>query len=453
MKEAIFLTSNQKNSFINKLKLSLGVSRAIFLLMILLLFPIISAIEFNMETEFSQGETLIAKVSGNFLKPISKENIKLYRGHVRVSLDPYVAKINDDFYIYASLLGKEQNNYSLVIEDTKYYKGGQISEEDIVKNFSITNNTADFLVNPGFIITEEDFFIEVQNLKDSEITIQIKINFSGANSGGFFSSLFEDSIGNENNSVTLKSGEIEKINFKLGDIKQSLFETIELSTENTKYEIPVYIIGSDVQEPKQKSFRFEPSELSISMSTNSNTTRIIYLYNTGTESLENISLSFSDSLEKYISLSLNEIDELKENSSVRIELYVSSDDEEKQIEGQLTAEANQTTYSYCAIFLNFIDDYEPPQENDTTPTTKTCLELGGIICENNEECEGEEIYAKDDKCCLGNCKEIEKTSTGKIIGWIIVITLVCFLVWFFKTKYRGTKKDINLLKIAKGKKK
>ncbi len=425
--------------------------KSIIILFILIFLPIISAVEFDIKTEFSQGETLMAKVSGNFLDPILKENIFFYRGHVRISINPKVAKIDDEFYIYAPLLGKNPDNYSISIENVKYMKGSQVSEENIVQNFSITSDTADFSITPGFIITKEDFIIEAQNLQDYQITIQIKTD--AQSSGGFFDSLFEDTT--EENSVTLKSGEIKKISFEVEDITLPTFKKIELSTEDLKYEIPVYVyLNETVSGKKKKDFELEPSELHISMATNSNTTRIIYLFNTGDKTLKNISLSVSDSLKPYLSFSISEIKELEENSSIKIELYLSSDNEEKTIEGQITAKQEDVLYTYSAVFLNFIKDYIPLDgEEETITITKTCEEMNGAICKENEECDKEPKYAKDGKCCLGTCEEIKESSSGKIIGWSIVIAVVVFLIWFFKAKYRGAKREINLLKIGKGKKK
>ena len=414
--------------------------------LLLLLFPIISAVEFDMKTEFNQGETLMAKVSGNFLDSILKENIFFYRGHVRISINPEVAKIDDEFYIYAPLLDKTPDNYSIFIENTRYMVGSQISEEDIIKNFSITQNTADFSITPGFIISKNDFFIEVQNLQDYEITIQTKSN--SQSSRGFFTSLFGDTT--EENSVTLKSGEIKKINFELKNITQPTLKTVELSTENLKYEIPVYVYLSETDFIKEKKFELEPAGLNISIPTNSNVTRIIYLQNTGDETLENISLSVSNSLKPYLSFSINEVKELEENSSVQIELYLSSDNEEKTIDGQITAKEGDNLYTYSAIFLNFIKDYIPlDDEEEIITTIKTCEEMNGEICSDSEECDGESEYAKDGTCCLGTCEEIKESSSGKIIGWAIVIAVVIFLIWFFKTKYRGANKSVDLLKIGK----
>ena len=401
------------------------------LVLILFIVPIISAVELDMKSEFKQGETFMARVSGNFLDLILEENIFFYREHVRTPMIFDVQEIEDEFYIYAQLLDKAENNYSIVIKNARYMDGGKISEQEIRGNFSIIPEQADFSISPGFVFTEDDFFIEVQNLQDYKISIQSK---TSSEDSGFLNSLFGS---DGENLVDLKSGEIKKINFELGNITQSALKIIELSTENLKYEIPIYVFVENKSGEELKSFRFEPSNLNISMATNSSSTRIIYLRNTGEQTLENISLSVSDSLSEYLSLSINEIETLEKNSSIKIEFSLSSDWDEKKIQGQITAKENGNFYSYSSVFLNFIKDYIPEDEEEPV-TSDTCAELGGEICEDNEECD-EEINAQDGVCCLGNCEEIKKSSTGKIIGWIIIIGIIGFLVWFFKQRYKGVK--------------
>jgi hypothetical protein len=420
--------------------------KMIVVLFLFLIMPLVPAVEFDMKTNFSQGETLIAKLSGNFLEQPSKDSINFYRGHVKVPIEYDLAKINDEFYIYA-MLPENEANYSIVIKNVKYYQGSQISEKDIAKNFSTTKNLADFSINPGFIITNDDFYIEVQNLQDYKINIQIKtetISPSNESSGGFFASLFgEDSSSDEEEySITLKSGEIKKINFKLEDIEQAVTKTIELSTDKLKYEIPVYIfLNYSSQKKKKRDFEFEPSILNFSISTNSNITKIIYLSNIGENDLENISFIISESLEPYL-IPIENIEELKENKTVKIELHFASNEEEKIIEGQIKAKESSEygdIYAYTAVFLNIVKDYIPLDEEDEIIITKTCSEMGGEICSKNQECEGKIENAKDDKCCIGTCKDIEKSSTGKIIGWLIIIFIIVFLIWFFKFKYKKVK--------------
>lgn len=396
--------------------------------------PIISAVDVEMKTNLSQGETLIAKVSGNFIDSIVSENIYFYRRHMRTSITPEVTEINNEFYIYAPLMKKDEvvpDEYSMVIKNTQYMKGAEVSDEDIIKNFTITNTTADFSVDPGFVVSENNFFIEVQNLQESPITIS------------------KQGIGNDSDSITLLSGEIKEIEFDIQDQNKSL-ETIELSTENLIYEIPVYITAESQTTQKQKSFKIEPSEFNITIPTNSNTTRIIYLYNTGEAILRDISLSVSEDLEDYINLSISEINKIEINSSVQIEFSIFSEEAETII-GAIKAETNDGALSESSeIFLNFIKDYVPSEEEQIY-ATKTCTELNGTICEENEECNETEVNTKDSSCCLGICEQVEESSIGTIIGWGIIILVVGFLIWFFLKKYKKAKKPIDLLEIAKAK--
>jgi len=413
----------------------------IVVIFLLLLLPLASAVEFSMKSNFSQGETMIAKVSGNFQKPPFKGTTKFYRGHVRVPIDPYIAKINDEFYIYAQL-PENQDNYSLVLEDVKYYVGSLISEEDLVQNFSITGNLADFSVNPGVIITDKDFSLEVQNLQPSKLTIQVATKImegtKETENQGFFASLFgTETIDKDTDgefSVTLKSGEIEKIKFKLEDIENPVLKTITLSSENTEYEIPVYVfLNESPTKEKAREFAFDQPELNFTMSTNSNLIKIVYLINEGEDDLENITLTLSDSLKPYVTLSKTEIEDLKEDKQAKIELTFNSGSEEKIIEGQIKAKessGSQDIYTYVGISFNTLASY-------TEETgTKTCSEMKGTICSSSQACDSDEVNAKDDKCCLTECQEVGTSSTGKIIGWIIVLAVIGFLGWFYFKKYR-----------------
>ncbi|MCK5149811.1 hypothetical protein KAJ87_02705 [Candidatus Pacearchaeota archaeon] len=425
---------------------------AVFIL-ILLVLPIISAVEVEMKTDFSQGETLLARVSGNFIDTILKENIYFYRGHVRSPTEYDVTKIQGEYYIYASLLDKSPNNYSMVIKDVQYMKGSQVSEEGTIKTFSVNENMADFLVEPGFIVSSDNYFIEVQNLQDSKITITAKVLIKNETSEepGFFASLFGSSGGEveQEKSVTLLSGEIKKINFEIGDLKSSTFKTIELSTNNLKYEIPAYLfLEGEQSEEKEIGFKFEPHYLNVSVSTNSNANRIVYLKNVGEEILENISISLSDSLKPYANLSIENLTNLKENSSSKIEISFFSENV-SVIEGYLKAQTSDKIISaYLEINLDFLEDYTPPSNGSSTTITKTCLELNGTICEKNQECKGESVNSKNAVCCLGICEEKKRNPAGAIIGWGIIILVLSFLAWFFIKRYRKPRKKVDLLKIA-----
>lgn len=410
-----------------------------------LIIPFATSIEIDVKTNFSQGETFVAKISGNFYEAISKENIVFKRGHVRTSIIPFVSEINNDFYIYAQLIDKEPNNYSVVIENVKYIQGNKIIEEDLEKNFSINEGFADFSVSPGFVEVDEDFFIEVKNLQDNEIIVNLNTLNESSNSEGFLESLFGGQETSSGSQVILSPGETKKINFEIEDFQE--LSLIELSTENLGYEIIVYAFPRD-EEEKEKNFRFEPSQFDISMSTNSDTLKIIYLRNIGGEKIEDISLRLSDSLIPYVNFSVDEIDELEENSSQRVTVFIYSDEEEQNVEGQITAVSNET-YAYVSVFLNFLEDFIPvdSEGNEVEFIPETCSDLNGQICGDNQQCNGNINYTTDGVCCIGACSEVQESSTGKIIGWTIIIVILLLLAWFYFRRYKGVSGISNLSRI------
>lgn len=198
--------------------------KSVTILAILIFLPTIFAADIEMKTEFNQGETLIAKVTGDFYESILSENIYFYKKHNRIPFLYDVAKINQDYYIYA-LLPETSENYSLQIKDVTYKKENQVVSDTIIKNFSISNQKADFSINPGIINTNKDFFIGVQNLKQEAIVLEIK---------------------NPTQTFELKSGEIKKINFEINDFDSGVQE-LEFSSDNTNYKVPVFISVEKIQ--------------------------------------------------------------------------------------------------------------------------------------------------------------------------------------------------------------
>ena len=415
--------------------------KLIIILIFLLIFPLISSVEFETKDEFNQGETLVAVVSGNFLDQITRDNIFFYKEHVRIPVIYEIGKIQGDFYIYAMLTGKEQGNYSIAIKDVRYARGIETVDEDIVKNFAITENTADFSLSPGFVITPENFFLEVQNLQEKRITIQIDTPEA------FISE----------NSLELKSGELKRINFKLNEETLNLssaFEEIKLSSENTEYSVPVFVMSDiNVTEEREKlNFKFEPNIVAVSMATDSDAKRIVYLINTGTGKIEDIIFNISGLLEPYVEISPEIINDLDEDANEKIEINIISDLEPVILEGTITAVAENLSTSLTLI-LDFIKDFIPEEPEDEEVIITTCVQIEGIICEEGERCTGKTNPTKDGVCCFAPaiCEETPTSQTGKIIGWSVVILVILFLFWFFK-KYKKVKPRVNLLKIGRGRK-
>lgn len=427
--------------------------KIIITLFVLLLLPTISAASIDMKSEFKQDETLLATIYGNFIDPLEEENILLYQEHIRIPLDVELTKIQDKYYLYAQLLDKEQGDYSLKLEGIKYIKINTVLEEDIIKNFTITNETADFSVEPGLIVTETGFSIKVQNLLDQEITVKIKENETIEEPdevSGFFDALFgseEEVVLNEERTKSVSAWGSETLDFNITNISETELRTITLYTDNIEYNIPIYVIISEATIPGtgERSFIFSPPTIDLTMATDSEATRIVYLYNDGEETLTDIDFIISDSIKPFVELSVEYISELEENESIQITLYFYSDNEEKAIEGDIRANSSDL-YAYLGIITEFIPDYIPDdgEENPevfdpvTNPTSsKKCEDLDGIICAQNETCSEDTTQARDGNCCFAECEEVELGNPkAKIIGWTIIIVLALAVVWFYMKKFK-----------------
>jgi|TARA_Y100000310_G_scaffold338887_1_gene429817 hypothetical protein len=401
-----------------------------------------------MKDTFQKDETLMARVSGNFFETVSKDDISFFRGHVRTSIIPTVLKIEKDFYIYAQLEGKDPDNYSMVIEEVKHFEGSELVETDISKNFTIDSSQASFSISPGFISTNEDFSIEVGNLIDEEIEVLIGVEVG-----------FEDFITPEANLLTVSFNSKKKIDFSIGENEGTNLTYIELSFGNFSYEIPALLMtGTLFGETKEMILE---NSVTATIATNSETSRVLYLKNPGKTKIENISLLISESLVPYVLLSTYEIDSLNGNSSERIDVYISSGDFSAVVLGEIIAVSDDNMFSASTdIFLEFIPDFIPENLDEDggegeieiieDRSSESCGDIGGIICSENQECSGERNYAKDGICCLATCNKIEESSSGKIIGWTIIILIGLLLVWFYFKRYNKQSKVGNVFKFRRG---
>lgn len=398
-------------------------------ILVIILNPV-SAMELEMKDSFKKGETLFAKISGSLVDSILPSNIIFYRGHVKVPFNFDITRINEDYYLYA-LLPETENNYTLSIEGVRYRQGSQITNISTQKNFSITSETADFYIDPGFVITKGDFSVKVQNLKNSKININI----------------------NSEEEIELLSGQVKNIDFQVKPEVQPTVRTIKLLSDSQSYDLIVYILENKTAEDEKRKFIFSPKELEISLATNSNKSFPIFLENTGELDIENLSLSLSREIYQFAKLSTEEIKDFEKNSSIRIDLQVFSDTE-INISGAVRAKTDFDLV-YLPLKINFIRDFTPENNSNAIPTENSCLELGGSKCDSDEYCDGSLYGAVDGTCCVGQCKKAESEENGgsltKIIGWSMLGILVLIVGWFFLKKYKGPRKTAGLEKFTRPK--
>ncbi len=354
--------------------------RKVLLLFVILLIPFTLAMDFDYNPDIPQGQTAIVKISGGIIDPITKDNIKFYRGHTQTSFDHDVGRIGNAYYLYFQTQNKPLNNYSFVVEGVRHYiNGNQISNEDVSQNFTITSGLAYFYINPGFIIDDENSSIYLKNLNPS--TLSVSVNHAFGNNLVIVAKNNEISSGD---SFTLSDVEELNIYLYLYNTNETTTGTITLSSSSTSYEIPVYFVLSSQGSP----FEENTSTTTENQTQNETTTETKNETDDG---------SFWDLFKK-----------------------------ENKTESNVT---NSTV---------IVDENGNVVEKDTT--LKTCSQLNGSVCLSDQICQdGNVVNAKDSSCCISACVDKTQSNSGKIIGWVLIGVIVLFLLWF-RAKYKRTRR-------------
>ncbi|MBT4375766.1 hypothetical protein HOD29_00105 [archaeon] len=190
-----------------------------FLILGVFFFSLVSAVDVEIKENYKLGETALMKVSGNFLEDITKTDIKFYRRHQITSFSDYdVFEIGDNYYIYFAIeMGKTADNYSVQISGVSYMKGVEVSEDTIIGEFKILDETADFSLTPGAGITSESLNVRIQNLKENKINVSV-----------------------ESGSYEFRSGDIKTFIFPVNGINET--KVISFSSENQSYLLPLKLI-------------------------------------------------------------------------------------------------------------------------------------------------------------------------------------------------------------------
>jgi len=386
-------------------------------------------------SEVERGENVLIIISGNILEIIKKEDISFRQENIRVPFNWDMEKIGEKYYIFSETKTKEPGQYNVLVEGITYKKGIETITEDIQINFSISTKDFDFSITPAVVYTSQNFSLRVVNLKEETQNLTIKTPA-------------------QKRDIQLKSGQEKEIEILIEEFDPG-FNSIVVKGEEQETEVLVYGFGI-LPRQKKEAFVFEPNFLNITLDVDKTLKKDVYIESFGDFDAQNISLEIDSDLEEYISISQEEIDVIRKDTSKKITLEFKSEDEEIFVFGKIKAR-NENLSTEIEIYFKVIEDYTgEPEINNTNSTEnlrKSCSEMGGIICENNQTCSGSNEYAIDGICCKGECTEKEsQTSTKKIIGWILVIVILIFVIWFFKFKVKGAKKIVPLLDVARGKK-
>lgn len=386
------------------------------LVLIVLSLSLISALEINLEKQtFQPRETFQATLTGNILDTIDEQDVIFYKekdGHVKIPLFQDITKIGDTYYIYA-VLSEDERDYTLKIKDVYFSELGETKTEDLIAYFNVSGEPADFNINPGFIITNKDFFIYAENNLNAELEVTAE---------------FSDST----QTISIPASQQKKVEFSIDSLNQTTQTTIKFTSKNTSYEIPAYIVtetspGQTLIE--EKEFTFNPSALESTFEKDQNYALTTSLINLGQTDITDITITISEELQDFLTIDPVQIDVIEPIELQEISLtFVAS--ETRNFSGELIATSGELTTE-----LNlFFEVGEDVTVTSSFSESKTCAELGGTKCEEQGQVcniRNSEVTIGSDggACCLGEC--IEEGAFQ--VNWIaiVIIIIVLAIIGFF----------------------
>jgi len=381
-----------------------------------LLISLASAVEIKLsKEEYAPSETLQAEILGNFIDIIKPENIYFYRErNVPVIYD--ILKLKDKYLLYA-LLPYKEGNYTIKIKNTRYETGAGASEAEIVKEFSIkaTNETS-LSINPGFIFTKEDFYIEVKANKNTKIDVE----FLG-----------------DKQSISLVENKEEKVYFSTAEIKNYTETTIKIKD----YNIPAFIFSNKTQIIETGKFRFSPAELKATILKGEKYFFSFELINLGRKNITNIRLFSNASKDLTLAIAPESIPILEAGEKETVNLTIVSE-KIKNFSAQVFASSENLS----ATFDIGVEITKNKSKVNSSIISRegNCSSLGGKICKAEETCEGTSVPSEDGSCCIGECKVEEDSSSSWLYGLIIIIVIIAGLILFsfYMKKRQGKTRDV-----------
>lgn len=377
----------------------------LFILLLIVLIPIISAPEIVLSKEsYSPRETLQAEITGNFLS-LKSENILIYQGN-KVHSEPVIKDLTkqDNRYYFYAILPNLESNFSLRIQNIQYIESGKLKTDDLIKNFTIIlSNDSVLGIDQGFIVTNKDFSITIKALnKNQDI-----------------SAVLEES--GESKNFSLIEETEKKIVFSISNlVSRKSFLNIN------NYKIPVFITKKISESESMENLEFVPSSLTGIISSEQDYVFKMIIENSGNKTISNIKLSNNFNAE----ISPNTIDSISPGNNSYIELKIKKPKE--KIIGDIIAEySNKTTRAPVAFDLTINNSNVNIIDAGITETeTLSCTSIG-VICTATQSCNGEIASSLEGACCKGQCIEpVASTNYQWLYGLILIVLLLIIIIWF-----------------------
>lgn len=376
--------------------------KKILFLFIILFLPLVSSISTTMLPSYQRSETMIIEIQGNILEPIERADIVFKRAHIAIAVDYDVRRILDKYYLYAQV-PSTSNNYTLFINNIATTVNGQNQLVNFNQTFEVTSNLTDYSINPGFIVTNEDFSISIDSNLDSSQNINSDFP--------------------EETTITLNPG-INNINFNIGQKPSGVY-----IANIGKYQVPIFITSSQHSE-EPISLTVYPKILRETLKLKSIKSYDISIKNNGQQTVEGIYFVYNNEIFSLSNSSIN----IEANETVNISISLINTN--TNISEIILISKESETIENISFQISFTLD-DSKVTNSSNPEYY-CSELGGKFCSAIEVCSGQNVQTLDGSCCIGACNVAEESSSSSWIFYIF-IGIVLAVIAFIFMKYRKTK--------------
>lgn len=387
-------------------KTCLLISALIFVNMIY----ISSALTFDLKESYSPNENMLGEIFGSVIEPVEKSQIELKRGDVRVPFNGDIAKLGDKEYFWG-LAPQLENNYTLYIYNITTNVAGIVKKVDLIRNFSVKGNLTDYNIQPGFIVTNENFSVDVFLYEDFKRNVNVSL------------------IGDK----TLSPGE-NKLNFIIDDFVGENFIVINIG----KYAMPAYILGkkneSRTSVNESSDISFNPVKIQRVVSSNEKPIYQIEVFNEGNETLNNVRILFNES---YFFVVPKTISYIRDNQSSIVNVSFIGNG---SFNGSIYFVGESFNVSLPVMINVSSTSVVSNVTNASGRTNYYCSELNGVVCSANEVCSQTTVVSLDGYCCKGKCSVPKSGSSGAWVGYllgIIVLAGIGYLVFRYRKKSPG----------------
>jgi len=377
--------------------------------------------------EVQPQEIILGEIpASNFLTTLESSDLKFYQDNKQVFFEHELFFYNNTYYFYALI--NKAGNYTIKISNIIYQdpspKSITLEKQFFSKESRDENNQTHILsINPGVIFTSKPANITLSNRGILALDVEYGWYTEDKEDSGFFPFFSPD---------TISPGNFKRILIT----PEKSFEYFEISSYKN-FKIPVIYLS--IFPLIQADLRAQPDSIQIKINEDNATSQKIELFNFGNSNITSVAISSNISIMNIES----QISAIPLKTKTNFTIFI--------IPESPGVFAGNITINYTAsekYSLKIPVEIFVFSKNVIIEKLKTCAELGGVFCIQNQTC-SESVESYDSpECCIGKCEE-KKSGTDYSwltgLGLLIAVLLILYLVYkkLKKTKPKSPEEKIQ----------